>query len=322
MSTVLVTGGAGFIGSNTVNKLVELKSKRVIDDIIVLDNFTTGTISNLKDVRQYIKIIDGDVRYPDRYENLIKNYNVEYILHLAAVVSLEEVYENPRLALETNVLGTLNMLELARKHDVKRFVYASSVAVYGEPVELPIKESHPTKPANLYGLTKLMGEHLALQYSKDYGIEVISLRYFNVYGPRMRKGPYGGVIYKFISSLIRGERPVIYGDGTQTRDFVYVDDVAEANIKALFAKIAKSDKTLILNIGSSTEISILQLLKIICNMLGKNIQPEFKPARKGDVKRSMADISKAREALSWTPKTSITEGLKKTIEDLRRKDSQ
>jgi len=314
MGSVLVTGGAGFIGSNTVAKLVELRSRGLVgaDEIIAVDNFYSGSPSNLDDVRGSVAVVEADVRRPEQLEEAARGRGVDRILHLAAIVSVEEAYENPRLAFETNVLGTLNALELARRLDAVRFVYASSVAVYGEPVEVPIRESHPTRPVNLYGLTKLMGELLALQYSRDYGLDVVCLRYLNVYGPRMRGGPYGGVVYKFVSALARGERPVIYGDGMQTRDFVYVEDVADANVRALFAELSGGSR--VLNIGTGRETSIIELLRIISGILGVEARPEFRPPRRGDVRRSVADITLAREVLGWEPRTSLEEGLRRTVE--------
>ena len=234
--------------------------------------------------------------------------DVEYIVHLAAIVNVMEVYENPRRALDVNVRGTLNILELARRLDVDRLVYASSVAVYGEPKYLPIDEDHPTDPANLYGETKLMGERLLWHYARDYGLHPVALRFFNIYGPRMRPGPYAGVVYKFITALLEKKQPVIYGDGNQTRDFVYVGDAAEAVARALRASYSGP-----VNIGTGTETSIRRLYKTICSIIGYCPKPRYEPPRPGDVRRSRASIKLAMEKLGWNPVTSLEEELKKTI---------
>jgi UDP-glucose 4-epimerase len=285
---IIVSGGAGFIGSHTVDELLELRM-----DVCVIDNFYSGSPENLRGYEK-LRILNVDIRDFNSIFEGIKG-EVEGIIHLAAIVSLDEARANPKLAFETNFLGTLNMLELARKLDVGRFVYASSVAVYGEPVYLPIDESHPLKPANLYGLSKLMGEQL------------------NVYGPRMRSGPYSGVVHIFITSLLRGEPVRIFGDGDQTRDFVYVTDVAKANVKSLFSNVKGA-----FNVGTGVETSINELLSLISDLLGVRAEVKYEPPRKGDVRRSRASAEAIREAIGWTPEVGIREGLKRTIEWYRR----
>lgn len=302
MTSVIVTGGAGFIGSHTVDELLKLPEVRVI----VLDNFRSGSRSNVPECPR-VSLVNLDLR---KLEDPALSFfdEVSGVIHLAAIVSVEEAYMNPRLTIETNVLGTLNALELARKLDAK-FVYASSVAVYGEPQKIPIDESHPTIPVNIYGLSKLMGEQLAMRYSEDYGLGVVSLRYFNVYGPRMRGGPYSGVINKFIEALLRGEPVRIFGDGDQTRDFIYVEDVARANVKALFSH-AKG----IFNIGTGVETSVKELLAVISRTLGKEAREViWEPPRKGDVRRSRACYEAAQTHLGWRPEVSLEEGLRRTL---------
>ncbi|ACB07516.1 NAD-dependent epimerase/dehydratase family protein [Candidatus Korarchaeum cryptofilum] len=303
---IIVSGGAGFIGSHTVDELLELRM-----DVCVIDNFYSGSPENLRGYEK-LRILNVDIRDFNSIFEGIKG-EVEGIIHLAAIVSLDEARANPKLAFETNFLGTLNMLELARKLDVGRFVYASSVAVYGEPVYLPIDESHPLKPANLYGLSKLMGEQLAMSYMEEYGIDVVALRYFNVYGPRMRSGPYSGVVHIFITSLLRGEPVRIFGDGDQTRDFVYVKDVAKANVKSLFSNVKGA-----FNVGTGVETSINELLSLISDLLGVRAEVKYESPRKGDVRRSRASAEAIREAIGWTPEVGIREGLKRTIEWYRR----
>jgi len=304
--TVIVTGGAGFIGSATCELL------REIYDVIIVDNLYSGSIDNIKHLLRLdnVKFVKMDVTDHDellrKLKPLIKD--VSGIIHLASIVNIDEVNANPRRALEVNVLGTINVLEFMRRFDINRIVYASSVAVYGEPEYLPIDENHPLKPRNLYGLTKLMCEQILWRYYEDYGIKFIALRYFNVYGPRMRPGQYGSVIYKFIVSLLKSEIPIIYGDGNQTRDFIYVYDVAEANMKAL-----DSDYVGILNIGTGREVSINELYNILCRLLGKYVKPKRGPPRIGDVRRSRANIEKAKKILKWKPKVDLLTGLRYTI---------
>lgn len=300
MPTAIVTGGAGFIGSHTVEELLRVPEL----SLIVVDNFHSGSLDNLRRSER-VRVVNSDVRKLSDLE--LGSEEVVGVVHLAAIVSLEEAYSNPKLAIETNVLGTLNALELARKLDAK-FVYASSVAVYGEPMKLPIDESHPTEPSNIYGLSKLMGEKLVKRYAEDYGLETVSLRYFNVYGPRMRSGPYSGVIHKFITALLRGEAVTIFGDGSQTRDFVYVQDVARANAMALLSK-AKG----VFNIGTGVETSINELLALLCELLGVEAQVIHELPRKGDVRRSRASLEAAKSSLGWEPEVSLADGLRKTI---------
>ncbi len=308
---VVVTGGAGFIGSATCELLL---SSGVADYVLAIDNLLTGSLSNVKSLmsrfgnRFELVITDvRDLRGLREVTKVVKGSSVG-IIHLAAMINIEEVRERPYEAIDINMGGTANALELARYLDANRFVLASSVAVYGEPKYLPIREEHPTNPKNLYGLTKLFSEYLLWRYYEDYGIKPVALRYFNVYGPRMRPGPYAGVIYKFITTLLKGEQPVIYGDGEQTRDFIYVYDVAEANIKAL-----QSNYVGPLNIGSGEEVSINDLYRLIIKLLGVKVIPKYGPMRPGDVRRSRACIKKAQEVLSWRPKTDLIHGLRQTI---------
>ena len=307
--SIIVSGVAGFIGSATLEILLKNYS-----NVVGIDNLYSGDLDNIKDLTRSGRFffIDGDISdfgiLRAKVVSPLRGVNVRGIVHLAAIVSVEEAYNNPRLAFRVNVIGTQNMLELARLLDVERFVFASSAAVYGKPRYLPIDEKHPINPANLYGLSKLVGEQLVLRYGKDYGVRPIILRYFNVYGPRMRPSQYSGVIYKFIKSLLNQERPVIYGDGRQTRDFVYVYDVAHANLKGL-----ESDYVGVLNIGTGVETSINRLYQLIAEIIGVKVEPLRQPPRYGDVRRSMADISKAGEVLGWYPSTPLEQGIRKTI---------
>jgi len=301
---ILVTGGAGFIGSWTVEKLISREYK-----VVILDNLAYGSIDNLSKVLDDIVFINGDIRDSELLDKLFKKYRFYGVIHLAALVSVNEVSQKPYEGYSINVYGTFNLLEMSRKYDVERFVYASSAAVYGDPLSLPISEDHPLYPKSLYGATKLAGEVLVNSYSINYGLSTISLRYFNVYGPRMKPGPYAGVIYIFIHNVIHNKPLTIYGDGLQTRDFIYVEDVAEANLLALESNVTGS-----YNIGSGNDISIKDLAYKILGLMGRNdLEIVYDKPRIGDIRYSLADISKAAQLLGWKPDTNFEEGLKRTI---------
>ena len=310
--TVIVTGGAGFIGSHTVERLL---SKGY--SVVVVDNYYSGSPGNLPRGDGRLAILEKDVSDTssmNKMASILGEGDVEAVIHLAAVINIVEVNENPQRALDVNVKGTLNVLELARKLGAERVVFASSTAVHGEPVYLPVDEDHPLNPANLYGETKLFSERLINRYMKDYGLSAVSLRYFNVYGPRMRPGPYAGVVLSFIQALLKGETPVIYGTGNQTRDFVYVGDVAEANVRAIESSYRGP-----VEIGSGVETSINDLYRMICRIIGRCPEPHRRPPRPGDVSRSVASIKLARRVLGWRPIVSLEEGLRYTVEYYREK---
>lgn len=303
-NNILVSGGAGFIGSNLVNNLL----KHYDVNVIIVDNLSTGNLHNISDKdRVVIHVIDIS-RYDELYSSL-QNHDIDIIFHLAAITSLEESMENPYKAFHTNVVGTLNLLELGRRLDIKGFIYSSSVAVYGEPTYLPIDENHPLNPINFYGYTKLKGEELIREYSSLYGLRYVILRYFNVYGPRMRGGQYSGVIHKFIINLLNNKRPIIYGDGNQTRDFIYVDDIVSANIKSSMKLVND-----VFNIGTGVETKIIDLLKYIADLVDvKDVEPIYQPKRKGDIYRSVSDSSKAYKILGWRAETKLIDGLRETL---------
>ncbi len=288
---VLVTGGSGFIGRSVLEELL-LRGHDVISlDLIepsITVPFMVGDIRDLETLRKAARGVDA-------------------IIHLAAIVSAVEAMEKPLDTFRTNVEGTLNVAEAARRENVK-VIYAGSVAVYGEPKILPVSEDHPVHPTNVYGSTKLAGESILLGYSGSYGLPVTSLRFFNVYGPHMKPGPYAGVIYKFLERMREGKPLRIEGDGKQTRDFVYVEDVAKAVVLAL-----ESDATGVYNVGTGREISILDLARLLFSLTGRDTGLEFAPPRPGDIRRSRADISKIRK-LGWEPSFDLESGLKRTIE--------
>ncbi len=288
---VLVTGGSGFIGRAVLEELL-LRGHDVISIDLIEPSIT-------------VPFVVGDVRDLETLRKAAEG--VDAIVHLAAIVSAVEAMEKPLDTFKTNVEGTLNVAEVARRENAK-VVYASSVAVYGEPKELPVSEDHPAHPTNVYGSTKLAGESLLLGYSGSYGLSVASLRFFNVYGPHMKPGPYAGVIYKFLERIREGKPLRIEGDGKQTRDFVYVGDVARAVVLAL-----ERDAAGVYNVGTGREISILELASMLFDLTGRDTGLEFAPPRPGDIRRSRADITKMRE-LGWEPAFTLEEGLRRTVE--------
>ncbi|MEM1619251.1 MAG: GDP-mannose 4,6-dehydratase [Fervidicoccaceae archaeon] len=308
-NVVVVTGGAGFIGSHTVDLLLSCDEI----EILVVDNLCSGSRSNVPSDER-VKLLELDVSDARAVERLVSELSGERvsILHLAAIVRVEEVRSDPELGFRVNVNGTHNLLELARRIDAERFVFASSAAVYGDPERLPIDESHPLRPKSLYGVTKLLGERLVERYSSEHGLSCASLRYFNVYGPRMRRGPYAGVVLAFLEALLSGSRPVVYGDGAQTRDFVFVSDVVEANVAALTSRTEGP-----LNVGTGVETSVMDLLGVLSELVGVAMEPLFAPPRPDDVRRSVASIERIRETLGWEPRVGLREGLRATIEHYR-----
>ena len=297
---VLVTGGAGFIGSNLVKHLIESKNS-----VTILDNFSSGYESNL-DPFSEINIIKGDIR--DQAIVEIAMRNVDTVFHLAASVGNKRSIDYPITDAETNVIGTLNVLEVARKNKIHKIVVSSSAGIFGELKTIPIREDHPIEPDSPYGCTKLCEEKLSLSYSKLYDMEVICLRYFNVYGPNQRFDAYGNVIPIFVFNMLQNKPILIYGDGEQTRDFVHVDDVVQANIKAAEIK----GVTGAFNIASGTRVTINRLVEIISDK--RQIEVKHVNERLGDVRHSLADISLAHEKFNYTPKVDLEQGIKKYIE--------
>lgn len=301
MTNILVTGGAGFIGSHTVELLL-----RKGYSVVVLDNFRTGEISNINHLVEKIKIVQGDVRDEKLLSEIVKN--IDGIIHLAAVVSVDEAIERPKEAFEINVIGTLNLLELARKYDIEKFVYASSAAVYGDPIEIPISENHSLNPKNPYGASKLSAEMLVNSYRETYGLKTISLRYFNVYGPRMKPGPYAGAVTKFISAALKNKKITIFGDGNQIRDLIYVSDVARANIIAL-----EKNETDVFNVGTGKGTKIIDVARRIIELTKSKSEITYAPPRPGDIRESIANIEKITTKLKWEPTVTLETGLKLTI---------
>jgi UDP-glucose 4-epimerase len=292
-----VTGGAGFIGSNIVRLLVDEGH-----EVTVLDDLCSGYRCNLEPFPG-VRIIEGDVRDPEAVTRAVEG--VEAIFHLAASVGNKRSIDMPIEDSEINVIGTLRLLEAARRYGVRKIVFSSSAGIFGELKTLPIREDHPVEPDSPYGASKLAAEKLCLAYSKLYEIDAICLRYFNVYGLNQRYDAYGNVIPIFAYRMLHKEPLTIFGDGEQTRDFVSVQDVAQANYKAALS----SGVSGAFNIASGTRITINHLVDLMREASGLEARVEYGPPRKGDVRDSLADISAAKEAFGYEPSVTLEEGL-------------
>jgi UDP-glucose 4-epimerase len=302
----MVTGGAGFIGSHTVDELLHKGS-----EVWVLDSLMTGSLGNLHAWKKNPKFrfVKGSVTNPRIVETLAAK--TDAIIHLAAVVSPYLSVKKPEMVNKANVSGTLNVLRAAVKKKVKRLVFASSSSVYGNQVDLPISENNLLTPVSPYGVSKLSGEKYCGAFYQTYALETISLRYFNVYGPRQRANPYSGVIAIFADALSNGKRPKIYGDGAQTRDFVNVSDVVQANLRALESNNGMGRA---FNVGTGHATTINDLFAILAKTLGKTtLEPIYAPERQGDIKDSYADISEIKDVLGFEPKTGLEQGLRSLI---------
>jgi len=311
MSLYLVTGGAGFIGSNIVEELLKRGQS-----VRVLDNFITGSKKNLEFVKNYklqttnYKLIEGDIRSKADCRKALKD--VDYVIHQAAMRSVPKSVDDPFLTNDININGTLNLLYESAKHKVKRFVYASSSSVYGEAEQFPQKETFNPRPVSPYGVSKLAGENYCKAFSATFGLYTVSLRYFNVFGPRQNpESKYSAAIPGLLSRMLKDKGPVIEWDGEQSRDFTYVKNVVDANLAAATAKNADGEA---FNIACGMSISINHIAKSLNKVLGKDLKPVHAPKRRGDVRKSYADISKAKRLLKYKPKVDFEEGLQKTVE--------
>ncbi len=307
MTRWLVTGGAGFIGSHLVEALVAGGYP-----VRVLDNFSTGRWENLSAVRDRIEVIEGDIRDPQAVRRAMDGVGV--VAHLAAIVSVERSLQNPQETAEVNVGGTLNLLEAARPSGVRRFLFASSAAVYGDHAQLPLQEELPPHPLSPYAASKVAGEALCHAYQAAYGLPTTVLRFFNIYGPRQDpQSPYSGVISIFVGRMRQGLPPIIYGDGQQTRDFVYVEDVVAALMRA--GEQDGADGAVV-NVARGEETSVLRLVALLNQALGTHLEPVFAPARAGEVRRSAGDPRRAQAVLGWRPTVGLTEGLSRLVRSL------
>ncbi|MEJ7826476.1 MAG: SDR family oxidoreductase [Solirubrobacteraceae bacterium] len=302
---VLVTGGAGFIGSQLVERLLQLGQH-----VRVLDNFSTGHRANLAGFADDIDVVEGDIQSYERVHNAVRGCDA--VLHQAALPSVPRSIADPLTSHATNATGTLNVLLAARDEDVRRLVFASSSSVYGAVEGLPKRETMPTMPISPYGTAKLAAESYCRSFHEVYGLETVALRYFNVFGPRQDpNSEYAAVIPKFIAAYAAGRAPTIYGDGEQSRDFTYVDNIVDANLAALDAPGVSGR---VFNVACGERITLNHLASELRAEMGVDVEPTHGPARPGDILHSLADVQRAREELGYEPRIGFSEGLRRTLE--------
>jgi UDP-glucose 4-epimerase len=301
----LVTGGAGFIGSNIVDELV-----RRGHHVVVLDDLSTGKEANLAGVRGQIDFRAGSITDLAAVQSACKG--ADYVIHLAARTSVPKSVQDPLETNRVNIDGTLNVLVAARDAKVRRFVYAASSSAYGETPTLPKIETMAPEPISPYGVTKYVGELYAQVFGRVYGLENASVRYFNVFGPRQDPtSQYSGVLSRFMLAVIEGHPPVIYGDGEQSRDFTYIDNIVDVTLRACEASGASGK---VFNGGTGARITLNEVLKLLTKITGKKIQAQYEPPRTGDIRDSQADVSLAKKVLGYQPLVHFEEGLKRTWE--------
>jgi nucleoside-diphosphate-sugar epimerase len=306
----LVTGGAGFIGSNVVDELV-----RRGHEVVVLDDLSAGKESNLATVRSKIDLRIGSITDLAKVQSACNG--VDYVIHLAARTSVPRSVKDPLETNHVNIDGTLNVLVAARDAKVRRFVYAASSSAYGETPTLPKIESMPSEPISPYGVTKYVGELYAQVFGRVYGLENACVRYFNVFGPRQDPtSQYSGVLSRFMLAVIEGQLPVIYGDGEQSRDFTFIENIVDETLRACEAKGASG---MVFNGGTGVRITLNEVVKLLAKITGKKIQPQYDPPRTGDIRDSQADVSQAdvslaRKVLGYEPRVHFEEGLRRTWE--------
>jgi nucleoside-diphosphate-sugar epimerase len=301
---VLVTGGAGFIGSHLAEALVRERCA-----VTVLDNLSTGKLANLDAIKEDITFVKGDIQDDKTLNKLVKGCDA--VFHQAAVVSVTQTVQDPVTSALVNDMGTIKVLDAARRHSVRRVVLASSSAVYGDAPQLPKTESMTPAPLSPYAVQKLTNEYYSELYHRLYGLETVCLRYFNVYGPRQDpSSPYSGVISIFMSKAVERAAPVIYGDGRQTRDFVYVSDVVKANLLAAGSANAAGR---VFNVGTSQSIEINSLWQMVSTLALHHTRPQYEEPRPGDILHSLAGVQRAKEILGFTPAVTFEEGLRETF---------
>jgi UDP-N-acetylglucosamine/UDP-N-acetyl-alpha-D-glucosaminouronate 4-epimerase len=300
----LVTGGAGFIGSNLVDRLL-----RDGNEVRVLDNFATGRRENLAHVANDVELVEGDVQSYERAHTAVQG--CELVFHLAALPSVPRSIQDPLTSTASNVTGTLNVLLAARDAGVRRVVYASSSSAYGPQKEFPQREEAAARPISPYGVSKLAAEGYCRAFTNVYGLETVAVRYFNVFGPRQDPlSQYAAVIPRFITKAAAGERPTIFGDGEQSRDFTYIDNTVDGTVLAGSAEGAAGET---FNVACGEAISLNELWRHVAEIVGTDVEPVYADAQPGDLRRSMADISRAREVLGYEPSVDVRAGLEKTF---------
>ena len=297
---ILVTGGAGFIGSHIVDRLILEKFK-----VIVVDNFSSGKREN---VNQQAKVNQCDITNSIKLDSIFEVVKPEVVIHHAAQISVQHSLNYPNNDANVNVIGTLNVLQKCVKHSVKKIIYASSAAVYGDPKYLPVDEEHPLNPLSPYGISKHTPEHYISMFNELYGLDYTILRYANVYGPRQDAEGEGGVVSIFVDRILQQKPISIFGDGCQTRDFIYVEDIAEANLLAI-----KNGSREVINISTNSQTSVNELLKVLSVINSTFIEPDYQLIRLGDIRHSYLDNNKAQNKLSWQPRYTLFEGLDRTL---------
>jgi nucleoside-diphosphate-sugar epimerase len=305
----LVTGGGGFIGSSLVDRLLEDGH-----DVRVLDNFATGDRSNLDHVAGQFELIEGDIQSYERVHNSVRG--CEVVFHQAALPSVPRSVQDPLTSNAVNITGTLNVLLAARDEGVRRVVFASSSSTYGANPTLPKREDMAAQPIAPYAVSKLAAEGYCIAFHRVYGLETVALRYFNIFGPRQDpSSQYSAVIPKFVTAILEGEAPIVHGDGEQTRDFTYIDNAVEANVRAAEAEDSACGRTF--NIACGERISLNRVIEVLAEIAGQDVRPKYVDPRPGDVRDSLADISAARDALGYEPTVDTVEGLRRVFEHHR-----
>ena len=298
---ILVTGGAGFIGSHIVDALLEAGH-----DVVVIDDLSSGSLNNLPRKIRFIKL---DIR-SNNVATIFAKEHFDVVYHLAAQMDVRKSVADPRFDASVNIIGGLNILECSAKYNVKKVIFASTGgAIYGEQDYFPADEKHPLRPLSPYGVAKLSFEHYLFYYKEIYGVDYVSLRFANIYGPRQNPHGEAGVVAIFTTKFLNGEQPIVNGDGKQTRDYVYVGDIVDANLKAL-----DYSETGIFNLGTGVETDVNMLFRTLRDLSGSKCEEKHGPAKKGEQMRSVLDYSLAKEKLGWEPKVSIDDGLQKTVE--------
>ncbi|AIF51771.1 SDR family NAD(P)-dependent oxidoreductase [Pelosinus sp. UFO1] len=300
---VLVTGGAGFIGSHVVDRLIQENCQ-----VVIIDNLSTGLLENINKAAQFVQM---DIRSNQVLDLFVKE-KFDYVIHLAAQTMVHKSLEMPDYDCDVNISGTVNLLEACRKTNVKRIVFSSTAAVYGNATNLPVKEATPKGPTSFYGLSKLTCENYLSLYNQVYGLEFMILRYANVYGERQGDGGEGGVISIFARKIHHHQPVTIFGDGSQTRDFIYVGDIANANYQSLLSSYSNK----ICNISTQTETSVNTLIEYMAKVAGKTVTRVYAEMREGDIYKSSLSNCAAQEYLNWNPAMPLIEGLSKTYNSL------